>query len=296
MNKVFAAVLGLLFFLCSVCSAYAPAGRLYVTMLDVGQAEAFLIETPTQNILIDTGSVESRQSLLNQLSASGITRLEKIILTHPHADHIGGVRAVLDNYDVDAIIDNGYASTSPLYKDYRKANVTFTTATAGDIINLGGATFKVFAPSSSFTAYKINDRSIVGKLIYGDFSIMFTGDAEKNLERWLEGTYQNQLQATILKAAHHGSKTSSTEEFIDRVSPTYVLISAGLNNSFGHPHKRPLRTYREFYVLPENIFCTAFNGTVRIETDGKNYLILPTTAQDWVEDYTGEVITVTRLI
>lgn len=296
MNKIFAAVFGLLFFLCSVCSAYAPTGRMYVTMLDVGQAEAFLIETASQNILIDTGSVESRQSLLSQLDAAGITRFEKIILTHPHEDHIGGVRAVLDNYDVDEIIDNGYVSTSPLYRDYRRANVTFTAATAGDVINLGIATFKVFAPSESLTTYKINDRSIVGKLIYGDFSIMFTGDAEKRLETWLSNTYAAQLQSTILKASHHGSKTSSVEDFVFRVSPSYVLISAGKDNAYGHPHKRPLRTYRECYVLPENIFCTAFNGSVRIETDGKNYLIIPMTARDWVEDYTGEVISVTRII
>lgn len=297
MNKIFAAMFAIIFFACNACAAYAPTGRVYIKMLDVGQGEAFLIETATQNILIDTGSVDTQEDLLDQLEDAGIARLEKIILTHPHADHIGGVRAVLDNFDVDEIIDNGQASTSPLYTDYRKADVTFTAAKAGDELDFGNsAKFEVFAPSSSLTTYKINDRSIVGKLTYGEFSMLFTGDAEKRLETWLDETYQSQLQSTILKAAHHGSKTSSTVEFVDRVSPTYVFISAGVNNDFGHPHKKPLRTFREFYVLPENIFCTAFNGSVHVETDGKNLIIIPTTARDWVEDYTGEVITVTRII
>lgn len=294
MNRILAAVFGLLLFFFNTCSAYAPAGRVYVTQFDVGQAEAFLIETPTQNILLDAGN--DNGTLVSKLQEAGVERLEKIILTHPHVDHIGGVRAVLDAFAVDEIIDNGYASTSPLYLDYRQAPVTFSSVQAGDELDLGGAKFKVFAPDPRLTTYKINDRSIVGKLTFGDFSMLFTGDAERRLEEWLSNQYPSELRATILKASHHGSKTSSIADFIGRVSPTYVLISAGLNNSFGHPHTRPLRTFREFYVLPENIFCTAFNGSVRIETDGLNLIIFPSRVSDWVEDYSGEVIAVTRII
>lgn len=302
MKKIFfAAVMAAIFFVCSICSAYAPEGKLYLTMLDIGQGDAFLIETPTQNILIDTGDVDTRRRLVRQLNNAGITRLEKIILSHPHSDHIGGVKAILDNFPVDEIIDNGIASTNPLYAEYRSYPVMFTTAISGDVIDFGGGVkFRVFSPSADMVRAVnskaqrgyANNESIVGKLIFGEFSIIFTGDAEQKLEESLFETYQFQLKSTILKASHHGSRTSSHPYFVAAVSPTYVIISAGKLNKFGHPHKQALATYRENAVLPENIFCTRFNGTVRIESDGKNQVIIVEKENDWVVDYTKEKITV----
>ena len=144
MDRIFAAVFGLLLFFCSVCNAYAPEGHLYVTMFDVEQGDSFLIETPAQNILLDTGDVSTRTTLVDKLKAAGITRLERIILTHPHADHIGGTRAVLDNFSVDEILDNGQSSPSPLYRDYRTAELPFNSLKAGDILDCGGGVkFKV---------------------------------------------------------------------------------------------------------------------------------------------------------
>ena len=120
MNKIFAAVFAAIFFIFSSCAAYAPSGKLFVTMLNIGQGDAFLIETPEQNVLLDTGDFDQRDNLISQLHAAGITHLEKIILTHPHADHIGGVRAVIDNFSVDQILDNGISSRSPFYKKRRR--------------------------------------------------------------------------------------------------------------------------------------------------------------------------------
>lgn len=305
MKKIFAAVFGLLFFVfAAACSAYAPEGKCYVTMLDIGQGDAFLIETPLQNIMIDTGDADHRAELVAQLKTAGVTRLEKIILTHPHADHIGGVAALLKNFPVDEIIDNGILSTSPLYRSYRKADVKLSAAKAGDVIDFGGGVkFRVFNPDS-LTVRVVNSKSqrsspnnesIVGKMTFGDFSILFTGDAEKILEESLVENFQAELKATILKAGHHGSKTSSTAEFVAAVAPDFVLISAGADNKFGHPHAAPLSTFRENFVLPENIFCTRFNGCVRIETDGKNYFLLVDKPDDWVERYTNEKVTVIRL-
>ena len=285
MNRIFMAVFGLLFFICSTCSAYAPDGKLFVTMLDVGQGDAFLIETPTQNILLDTGDVGTREQLVNQLHAAGIARIERIILTHPHADHIGGVKAVLKNFTVDEIIDNGYPSTSPLYKKYRQADVIFSTLMAGDILNCGGGIyFEVLSPDPNTYFSNINNQSIVGKLVFGDFSIMFTGDAEKPVEKDLLERYTG-LKATILKAGHHGSKTSSSAKFVTAVNPEFVLISCGLDNGYDHPHKRPLEIYLERGIPSENIFCTAFNGSVRIEVDYFGFTITPERYVDWVDGY-----------
>lgn len=275
------------------CAAYAPDGRLFVTMLDIGQGDACLIETPEQNILIDTGDVKTRNKLVELLNACGIERLEKIILTHPHADHIGGVRAVLDNFTVDEIADNGFKSASHLYRDYRSADVKFSALKDGDILDLGGGVlFKVLAPNKLFFFDDINNQSVVGKLTFGDFSMLFTADAEKPLEDLL---CDRDIKATVLKAPHHGSKSSSSADFIANVKPEFVFISAARNNKFKHPHKQTLRTYRENFILPENIFCTAFNGSIRLETDGYNKLIMPERAADWLEDFSGEIISVIRL-
>lgn len=295
MKKIFAAVFGLLFFIAATCSAYTDAGKLKVTMLDVGQGDAFLVETPEQNVLIDTGEISARSKLLTQLNDAGITRFEKIILTHPHADHIGNAKAVIDSFPVDLVIDNGKASDSPLYNNYVSTGIARQAAVSGDVLDFGGgAKFYVFLPAANATLQGVNNQSIVGKLTFGDFSILFTGDIEKDAEKILCKSGVN-LESTILKACHHGSKTSNTDNFVAHVKPTFVFISAGLNNKFGHPHKSALRTYRENFVLDENIFCTAFNGQVTVETDGSNYIVIPEKVSDWVIDYTKEIVTVTRI-
>lgn len=301
LKKIFAAVFGLLFFICSACSAYAPEGNLFVTMLDVGQGDAFLVETPQQNILIDTGDTDSNDKLLAELKKMGVDRLERVILTHPHADHIGGILAVLKHYDVDLISDNGIDSSSPIYKKYRLADVKFSSLKAGDILDFGGGVkFKVLNPTaervrnvnSKACKSNPNNESIVGKLTFGDFSMLFTGDITKSLE---DDLLEKNIRATILKAPHHGSKTSSSENFIANVHPEYVFISAGYNNKFGHPHKIPLGNYRINFVMPEKIFCTAFNGSVKVETDGFNTFVIPDQFIDWIDQYSGEHIVVTRL-
>lgn len=305
MQKIFFAVLfTVIFFLNSLCCAYAPEGKCFITMLNVPLGDSFLVETATENVLIDAGDFEGRKRLVQQLRDAGITRLEKIILTHPHADHIGGVGAVLKNFPVDLIIDNGIESNNPFYQKYRAAPVKFKSVVAGDVLGLGGGVImKIYNPDAE-TVNRVNNgarsnpnnESIVGKLIFGDLTVLFTGDIERIQEERIYKKYHHQLKAVVLKAPHHGSRTSSSEDFIDFVDPTYVFISAGENNPFGHPHKQPLATYRFDYVLPENIFCTKFNGVVRIESDGKNHELTIEKCVDWVEQYTGQKITVTRIL
>ena len=136
MKKIFAAVFAVVMFFAQFVSAYAPEGHLFVTMIDVGQGDSFLIETPTQNVLVDTGDTDS--AVANKLQDIGIERLEKIILTHPHADHIGSIAGVLDNFDVDLICDNGRISNSPFVKSYRTSSVTVTNLKTGDILERVG--------------------------------------------------------------------------------------------------------------------------------------------------------------
>lgn len=266
MKKFFAAIFGLAFFYCSTCAAYTAEGHLRITMLNVGQGDSFLIETHEQNILIDTGGVDSSR-LLAEIKKAGINRFERIILTHAHADHIGGVLAVLENYHVDEIIDNGIESASPLYRKYHEVETKFTVVKAGARLDFGDrASFKVLHPPAALVAGgNVNNESIVGRLSFGGFVMLFTGDIESAAEKSL---LKKNLYAVVLKAPHHGSKTGSTKKFVEAVQPQFVLISAGEKNKFGHPHKKTIERYLASGVAPEDIFCTAFHGTVIIETDG----------------------------
>ena len=288
-KKIFAAVLGLSLFLCSICAAYALPEKMYVTMLNVGQGDAFLIETSTQNILIDTGDVTAREQLIAELKKAGVTRLEKIILTHAHSDHIGGVMAVLKNFPVDEILDNGFTSTSPLYKKYHAADVKFSTLQAGNVLDLGGGAYmEILSPTAPADYSNVNNQSIVGRLVYEDCSMLFMGDAERAVEKKLLENDLQDIQSTVLKAGHHGSRTSNSIKFVKTVNPDYVLISADIANDYGHPHKQSLKNFLK--VVPSDcIFCTAFNGTVRVEFEsGDECEVFPEVCIDWVDAYLEE--------
>lgn len=259
-----------------------------VKMLNVGQGDAILIETPEQTVLIDTSDLDEQDKLRAELQKTGVKRIDKLILTHPHADHIGGVEGVvLKDYEVGEVYDNGMPSKSKIYIRYMKLlkqkNIKRHGLTAGDELDLGGGVkFKVFAPekavvekgSKTTENHDPNNESVVGKLIFGDFAMMFTGDAEKAEEEPMVQAYGSELKSTILKAGHHGSKTSSSAVFLKAVSPEAVLISCGAGNDYGHPHAQAMKRYQ---VMKLKIYETDKNGTITVKTDGKSYSIVPET-------------------
>ena len=286
-------------------------GDLKITMLNVGQGDAFLIQTKTQNILIDTSDIDERTKLVNELDKVGVATFDKIILTHPHADHIGGIEKLLkeDKYTVKEVYDNGIASTSKLYLNYMKLvnadkNIKHLTLKTGDTLDFGdGVKFEVLYPTAQLVK-DVNDgkqktdpnnESVVGRLVYKNFSMMFTGDAEKIVESsiWADNDVRK-LKSTILKAGHHGSYTASTENFLSAVQPEAVLISAGEptdkrgGNTYGHPHVEPLENYLKAGIDSKNIFWTWKNGTVTITTDGKNYSVQSEVEEDWVNQWIKE--------
>lgn len=285
-------------------------GNLKITMLNVGQGDAFLVQTKTQNILIDTSDQDERTKLVNELDKAGVTTFDKIILTHPHADHIGGIEKILKDkkFTVNEVYDNGIASTSKLYLNYMKElknqKIKHISLTAGTTLDFGdGVTFEVLYPTKDLVdavndgskKTDPNNESVVGRLVYKKFSMMFTGDAEKEVESniWADNDAKK-LRSTILKAGHHGSYTASTENFVQTVKPSYVLISAGEptdkrgGNTYGHPHKEPLEIYLANGIPSENILWTWKNGTVTIVSNGKDFSVTPEIEEDWVEQWIAE--------
>ncbi len=259
-----------------------PQGNISIKMLDVGQGDAILIQTQEQTVLIDTSDVDERDKLRAQLAKAGVKKIDKVILTHPHADHIGGMEVLLDgSYEIGSIYDNGMPSTSKLYLSYMKKakarGIPHHALKAGDVLDFGGgAQFKVLSPEESLVqkgqqkGYKHdpNNESVVGRLTFGQFAMLFTGDAEKEAEASIAARYGSELKSQVLKAPHHGSKTSSSAAYLRLVQPETCVISCGAGNDYGHPHKETLKKYAAIHA---KTYETDKNGTITITSDGKSY-------------------------
>ena len=269
----------------SDASKQATQGEITVKVLNIGQGDSILIQTGEKTVLVDTSDVDERDKLRTELKKADVKKIDTIILTHPHADHIGGMDVLLDEYTVGMVYDNGMPSTSKLYLGYvkklKEKKIERKGLVAGDRVDLGGgAVFDVLGPSAelvkegSVKGYKHdpNNESVVGRLVFGDFSMMLTGDAEKKEEEAILAVDSANVKSTILKSGHHGSKTSSSADFLRAVQPEAALISCGVNNDYGHPHKE---TMKKYHALNIPIYVTAENGTITVTSDGKTYKIVP---------------------
>ena len=269
----------------SDASQHAAQGEITVKVLNIGQGDSILIQTGEKTVLVDTSDVDERDKLRAELKKADVKKIDTIILTHPHADHIGGMDVLLDEYTVGMVYDNGMPSTSKIYLGYvkklKEKKIERKGLVAGDRVDLGGgAVFEVLGPSAelvkegSVKGYKHdpNNESVVGRLVFGNFSMMLTGDAEKKEEQAILATYSAAVKSTVLKAGHHGSKTSSSADFLRAVQPEAALISCGVNNDYGHPHKE---TMKKYHALKIPIYVTAENGTITVTSDGKTYKIVP---------------------
>ncbi len=251
---------------------------LTVKVLDIGQGDAIFIRTADQAVLIDTGDVGTREKLVSYIKKEGIHVIDKVIITHAHADHLGGMAAILDNFTVKQIYDSGKPTTSNLYKQYlltvQKKKIPFSTVTAGSQIDIGGGiALKVLNPDKSLisgTESDLNNNSIVTKLIYGNFSMLLTADAEKEAEKLMVKKYAQELKSNILKVGHHGSSSSSTNIFLKAVAPEAAVISAGAGNDYHHPHPAALK---RLSASKTKIYRTDQDGTVTITSDGKSYKV-----------------------
>ena len=271
-------------------------GQLTISMLDIDQGDAVLIQTGVKNILIDTGDDKyyedgkkgkENTQLLTELQKLKIDHIDTLVMTHAHADHIGKADKVIAQYGVKELVYNGIPSTSKYFINALKAAKANGTqqvkVKAGDVLDFGnGVSFEIVSPSQSLidedTAtikakkkVDVNNESVVGRLTFGNFAMLFTGDAEGPVEKDMVASYGKKLKCQVLKAGHHGSKTSSTAEFLKLVQPESVVMSLGVNNQYGHPHEALLNRLQKQGI--KNIYRTDANGTITIVSDGSSYSI-----------------------
>ncbi len=246
---------------------------LLVAFLDVGQGDSIFIEAPNGNqMLIDGGSNGKILERLNEEMGFSDRTIDVVLATHPDKDHIGGLVDVLERYEVGTFVENGAKNDTAVYRRLesrvREIAVDREIARRGMVFDLGdGVRFFTLYPFGDVSGFKeTNDGSIVGILQYGNTRFVLTGDASKKVEYQILSKDEDILKSDVLKAGHHGSRTSSSPEFIKSISPEYVVISAGENNSYGHPHKEVVSTFEEANV---KIKRTDQAGTVRFISDGE---------------------------
>lgn len=244
-----------------------------VHIIDVGQGDSALVKTDNFNLLIDAGTGKAEEKLVAYLKDVGVKKIDIMLLTHPHEDHIGGADAVIDEFEVGEIIMPDATTDTKEFERVldgaENKNIPISTVFRGDSFTEGGLKFDILSPDDK-RYNDLNNTSIVLRLTYGEVSMMFTGDAEALVENEILYTYsESELKCVFIKAGHHGSTTSNTAAFFDAVSPEYVSISCGIDNDYGHPHIEILDLFDK---LGLNVRRTDLEGSIVYVTDGKAFV------------------------
>jgi competence protein ComEC len=249
-----------------------PDGDLHITFFDVGQGDAILIESPAgRQVVVDGGRFPSIfLDELGQAIPFWDKEIDIVVATHPDEDHILGLVPTFDHYAVDLLLVNGEADESAAYRALQEAaseqQTLIRAALAGEIIDLGdGARLEILHPGSALDEADRNENSVALRLVYGDFAALLTGDAEEEAEQaMIAGGYP--LQSTVFKAGHHGSRSSSSRAFLQAVRPQIVVISAGKENNYEHPHGEVLERAAE---IGATILRTDEQGSIEVITNGQ---------------------------
>lgn len=275
-----AVLLCLAVFAYSTGSAASPQnGLLKVYFFDVGQGDAIFIEAPNGNqVLIDGGPDNKILSRLGEVMSFYDRDIDLMIATHPHADHIAGLIDVLKRYDLKNIIEAKESYDSPEFKAWEEAvkneNANNIEAIAGKVVDLsGGLTLTILHPFESVVGdnpQNPHDDVVVMMLKYGGLKIMLTGDMEQKIERRLILAGES-LDSDILKVGHHGSKTSTVEEFLYEISPQIAIIQVGVKNRYGHPSPETLNRLENFGI---KYYRTDVDGDIKVVSDGENFKII----------------------
>lgn len=267
-----------------------PPDELKMTVIDVGQGDSILLQLPSgRTMLIDGGGAAEGEEagpdddvgdriVVPFLRHAGVRKLDLLVITHPHSDHVGGLNAVLHAFPVGRVLDGDVIPfNTPTYEAVlateRSRRIPCTAARRGLTIDMGdGVSLACLNPPVYGVPYGtdpsnsvINNYSAVMRLTYGRVHILLDGDAQSEAEESMLAAYPGQLSADVLKCGHHGSENATTDPWLDAVKPRYALISCGINNRYGHPSAATLARLAAHHV---KTFVTADNGAITVTTNG----------------------------
>lgn len=275
--------------------APAPGGNLRIYALDVGQGDGLLVISPQgKTVLVDAGPTDAGDEVVAALRRHGVKQVDLMIATHPHADHIGGMKKVFDTFRVNRLLDSGQTYGTVTYekllREVKENKVAYVKAVRGQTIELdSGVKFEVLNPGQKLlTESEVgegrsvqNANSVVLRLSYGNFAMLFTGDAEFETEaQMMEGGLP--LSAQVLKIGHHGSRHATSGKFLSAVKAQIAVISSSADNEYGHPSQMTLDRLKKANI---KTLRTDLSGEIEIFSDGKTFDARPsrnaTLAQTW---------------
>lgn len=243
---------------------------LRVHFIDVGQGDAILVQTPAQEtMLIDAGGNAAADKVVSYLEAQGVSKIDVLVATHPHEDHIGGMDVVINYFDIREIYMPKVSHNTATYEDVLEAvkgkGLKIKTAKTGVDIPMEQLDVQVLAPDESMESSELNDYSVVIRLSYENTTFLFQGDAEKKTEEQIleDGS---DIKADVIKIGHHGSSSSSTRPYIEAVNPSYAVIMLGKDNRYGHPHQETMELLEEMNVP---VYRTDQCGSILATSDGR---------------------------
>lgn len=245
-----------------------------VHYIDVDQGDAILIQVNNKNLLIDSSTSSAKDKFLNYLDKLKIKKLDYIIATHPHEDHIGNMYKVIEKYDIGELYAPKVTSSTATFKKMmnslnsknKKVNVI---KKGTNTINLGdNVKFEIFSPIKTNYGDNLNNYSPIIKITYKSTSFLFTGDAEVNVENEVLDSNVD-LKSDVLKVGHHGSSSSTSDDFLNAVNPKFAIISCGKDNKYGHPHKETLSKLNANNIT---VYRTDNNGTIILKSDGNDII------------------------
>ena len=240
------------------------SNNLDVYFLDVGQADSILLSNNGHYMLIDAGNNEDGPKLVNYFKSLGITKFDYVIATHAHEDHIGGMDDIIKNFDIGTFYMPDLITTTKTFEDVLDAlsekQIAFETPTIDQEFSFSDT--KITTLYVNNEAKNLNDSSIVLRLKHGTNTFLFTGDASTKVEKQL---LNKNIASDVLKVGHHGSRYSTSKEFLNKVNPQYAIISVGINNIYKHPHDETLKKLNDKKII---IYRTDQEGTIVAESNG----------------------------